>query len=77
MLGMFSMEDRVIPRYRVVEILKLERLLKKSPNFSNVVGFLEDAFLDNFISRFPSNAEELLVACKEHLLQSSEEAETE
>lgn len=49
---MYSMEDKVIPRYRVFEMLKSERLLKKSPSFSNVVGFLEDVFLDKFISRF-------------------------
>lgn len=67
----------MIPWYRVLEILKSDRLLKKSPSFSNVVGFLEDVCLDKFISRFPSNAEGLLVAFEEHLLLSSEETETE
>lgn len=67
----------MIPRYRVLEILKSERLLKKLPCFSNVVGFMEDVLLDKFISRFPSNGEGLSVAYEEHLLQSSEETETE
>lgn len=74
---MHNMEDRVIPRYRVLEIIKSKRLLKKQPSFLQVLRLREDEFLDKFISRFPGNAEELLVAYKGHLLVSSEEDELE
>lgn len=74
---MNSMEDRVIPRYKVLEVLKSKKLLNKQPSFITVLGLPEDVFLDKFISRFPSNAEELLAAYKERLLEPLEETEIE
>ncbi|XP_059629430.1 transcription termination factor MTERF5, chloroplastic-like [Cornus florida] len=70
---MSSMEERVIPRYRVLQILKSKRLLKKEPSFLNVLDLLEGEFLENYISRFEKDVEELLVAYKGHFLDSSEE----
>lgn len=70
---MHSMVDRVIPRYRVLEVMKLKRLLKKEPSFMNVLSLPEEDFLEKFITRHRDNAEELLVAYKGHLLDSKEE----
>lgn len=70
---MLSMEDRVIPRYRVLQILKSKRLLKREPSFINVLSLTDEEFLDKFISRFADDAEELLVAYKGHTLQEVDE----
>lgn len=70
---MLSMEDRVIPRYRVLQILKSKRLLKREPSFINVLSLTDEEFLDKFISRFADDAEELLVAYKGHSLQEVDE----
>ncbi|XP_042498134.1 transcription termination factor MTERF5, chloroplastic-like [Macadamia integrifolia] len=73
---MYSIEKRVIPRYRVIEILKSKRLLKKVPIFLHVVELPEKKFVDRFISRFKDDLEELLVAYKGAVLDSSEEDES-
>ncbi|XP_020535589.1 uncharacterized protein LOC105635700 [Jatropha curcas] len=70
-LLLHSMENRVIPRYKVLEILKSKKLLKKDPSFMNVLHLTDEEFLERFISRFPNEAEELLVAYKGHTLDSS------
>ncbi|WOG91405.1 hypothetical protein DCAR_0310654 [Daucus carota subsp. sativus] len=74
---MSSMENRVIPRHKVLEILMSKKLLKQQPSFIAVLYLSEDVFLDKFISKFPSYADELLAAYKGHLLESLEEKETE
>ncbi|KAI8537615.1 hypothetical protein RHMOL_Rhmol09G0037900 [Rhododendron molle] len=53
----YSMGERVLPRYRVLQVLKCKRLLKKEPS-------LKEKFLEKFISRFRDDAEDLLVAYK-------------
>ncbi|KAJ4950074.1 hypothetical protein NE237_026906 [Protea cynaroides] len=62
---MHSLEKRVIPRYRVFEILKSKRLLKKRQSFIQALDLTEEKFIDKFLSRFKDDAEELLVAYKE------------
>ncbi|WRX08051.1 Transcription termination factor [Theobroma cacao] len=73
-LWMNSLEDRVIPRYRVWQIIKLKKLLKKEPSFLNLLDYKEREFLQ-FISSFTDDVEELLMAYKAHLLHTSEEEE--
>ncbi|XP_030973358.1 transcription termination factor MTERF5, chloroplastic [Quercus lobata] len=73
---MFSMEERVIPRYRVLQIMKSKRLLKKEPSFLHILNLTEEVFLTKFIAKFSDHTEELLVAYKGHLLDSSSEDET-
>lgn len=73
---MFSMEERVIPRYRVLQIMKSKRLLKKEPSFLHMLNLTEEVFLTKFIVKFSDHTEELLVAYKGHLLDSSSEDET-
>ncbi|KAL4644173.1 hypothetical protein ACB092_02G145100 [Castanea dentata] len=68
---MFSMEERVIPRYRVLQIMKSKRLLKKEPSFLHMLNLTEEVFLTKFIAKFSDHTEELLVAYKGHLLDSS------
>lgn len=73
---MFSMEERVIPRYRVLQIMKSKRLLKKEPSFLYMLNLTEEVFLTKFIAKFGDHTEDLLVAYKGHLLDSSSEDET-
>ncbi|EEF29446.1 conserved hypothetical protein [Ricinus communis] len=70
---MLSMEERVIPRYKVLEIMKLKKLLKKQPSFINVLNLTEEEFVQKFIASFPDDAEELLVAYRSHTLDSYSE----
>ena len=74
---MYSMEERVIPRYKVLQIMKSRRLLKGEPSFVHVLNLTEEEFLTKFIVKFSDHSEELLVAYKGHLLDSSSEDESE
>ncbi|KAH7859461.1 hypothetical protein Vadar_001341 [Vaccinium darrowii] len=58
----YSMGERVIPRYRVLQVIKCKRLLKKVPSLHNVMHLTEEKFIEKFVSRFTDDAEELLVA---------------
>lgn len=59
---MFSLHDRVIPRFRVLQILRSKQLLKKEPNFNSVLCLNGEEFVDKFILKYADNVEELLVA---------------
>ncbi|KAM7255303.1 hypothetical protein ACFE04_020544 [Oxalis oulophora] len=68
---MHNMDDRVIPRYKVLQIIKMKKLSKKKePSFLNVVRMTEEDFLKSYVIKFRANAEELLVAYKGHLCDS-------
>ncbi|KAL5751768.1 hypothetical protein ACOSQ2_022275 [Xanthoceras sorbifolium] len=72
----YSLEKRVIPRYRIIQILKSKRLLvKKEPSFLGVLSLSEQDFLEKFVAKFRDDAEELLVAYRGHLLDSSSSQE--
>ena len=73
---MYSMEERVIPRYKVFQIMKSKRLLKREPSFVHVLNLTEEEFLTKFIVKFSDHTQELLVAYKGHLLDSSSEDES-
>lgn len=70
---MLNMEERVIPRYRVLQIIKSKKLVETQPRFFHLLCLREDKFLEKFISRFTANTEELLVAYKGHNLEPVEE----
>ena len=72
-----SKKKRVIPRYKVLQALKSKKLFEKEPSFCTMLFCREDMFLEKFIFRFKDEAEELLVAYKGHILDSSEEEEEE
>ncbi|XVF61731.1 hypothetical protein PTKIN_Ptkin08bG0154000 [Pterospermum kingtungense] len=72
LLLMSSLEDLVIPRYRVLQVIKSKKLLKTDPSFLYVLNFTENEFL-KFMSRFPDDLEELLIAFKAHLVYTSSE----
>ncbi|XP_059309014.1 uncharacterized protein LOC132060134 [Lycium ferocissimum] len=72
-LLMFSMEDRVIPRYQVFQLIKSKKLLEKDPSFYYVMCLTERLFLEKYVSKFTENAEELLIAYKGYLLDLEEE----
>ncbi|XWS41493.1 hypothetical protein CRYUN_Cryun17cG0086500 [Craigia yunnanensis] len=74
LLLMSSLEDRVIPRYRVWQIIK-SKLLKTDLSFLYILDFTENKFL-KFMSRFPDEVkEELLIAYRAHLLHTSSSEE--
>ncbi|KAJ8562745.1 hypothetical protein K7X08_031197 [Anisodus acutangulus] len=72
-LLMFSMEDRLIPRYQVFQLIKSKKLVTKEPSFYHVMCLTEHMFLEKFVSRFTENAEALLMAYKGHLLDLGKE----
>ncbi|XP_023759384.1 transcription termination factor MTERF5, chloroplastic [Lactuca sativa] len=61
---MLSLEERVIPRYKILNILTSKKILKKTPKFLNVMWLPEDEFLEKFISKNRDYADELLLAYK-------------
>ncbi|KAL2528062.1 Mitochondrial transcription termination factor family protein [Forsythia ovata] len=65
---MYSMEERVVPRYRVLEVLKEKGFVENGPSLLYALRFREEEFVEKFISRFPDDAEELLMAYKSHLV---------
>ncbi|KAI3451097.1 hypothetical protein Pfo_007762 [Paulownia fortunei] len=56
----YSIEERVIPRYKVLEILKSRRLLRKDSSLNSVMCISNRKFLEKYILRFKNDAEELL-----------------
>ncbi|XP_056168439.1 transcription termination factor MTERF4, chloroplastic [Syzygium oleosum] len=65
---MHSMEDRVVPRCRVLQVVKLRGLMKKDPSFTTMLELNEEAFVERFISRFIDDTDQLLIAYKGHIL---------
>ncbi|PWA34602.1 transcription termination factor [Artemisia annua] len=58
---MLSLEERVIPRYNVLNVMMEKKLLKKRPKFSNVTWLPEAEFLENYVLKNRDYAEELLL----------------
>ncbi|KAL5753731.1 hypothetical protein ACOSP7_021951 [Xanthoceras sorbifolium] len=58
----YSLGERVIPRYKVMQILKSKRLLEDDPSFVRVLTLSEEKFSEKYVERFRDDAEELLVA---------------
>ncbi|CAL1385191.1 unnamed protein product [Linum trigynum] len=73
-LLMYSMKERIIPRYRVLEIMESKGLLKKKPNFSTVVLYTSEQFLEKFVFMYRDHAKELLRVYNGHNVDSSEDA---
>ncbi|KAK3211915.1 hypothetical protein Dsin_016621 [Dipteronia sinensis] len=68
----FSLVERVIPCNRVMQILKSKKLLlKKEPSFGHMLTLSEEKFLEKYVEKFRDDAEELLVAYRGHMLDSS------
>ncbi|KAL5555885.1 hypothetical protein UlMin_038121 [Ulmus minor] len=61
---MLSIENRVVPRFKVFEVLKLKKLFKKEPSFYSMVVCSEDEFLAKYILKFGDDVEELMAAYK-------------
>ncbi|XP_061363767.1 transcription termination factor MTERF5, chloroplastic [Gastrolobium bilobum] len=70
MILMYSIQDRVVPRYKVLQLLISKNLCKKVPSYVYLLCLSEEMFLDKYISRFRKNAESLLVAYKGHHLEA-------
>ncbi|PIN03019.1 Mitochondrial transcription termination factor, mTERF [Handroanthus impetiginosus] len=67
----FSMEKRMIPRYKILEMIKSRKLLKKGPSFLVMLVLPEEKFVERYILRFADDAEEMLAAYYSHLSGSS------
>ncbi|KAJ4715565.1 Transcription termination factor like [Melia azedarach] len=74
---MYSMENRVLPRYRVFKIVTSRRLLKKKCGFPQVLALSEEKFLQKFLLRFGDDAEELFLAFNGQKLGSSSSSSSE
>lgn len=73
---LYSMEKRVIPRYNVLQLIKLKKLMDKESSLCHAVNITEQKFLEKFVYRFgDDDAEQLLVAYEGRLLYSNEEDE--
>ncbi|KAA0044738.1 hypothetical protein IC582_017092 [Cucumis melo] len=59
---MHAMHERVLPRYRVLEVLKSKRLTKKLPKLINSLWKSDEDFLDIYVRRFPDNMDDLFEA---------------
>ncbi|XP_058186985.1 uncharacterized protein LOC131303938 isoform X1 [Rhododendron vialii] len=66
----YSIENRVIPRYRVLRVIMSKGLLQKEPSLNYVLTSSEEKFLGKLISRFPDDAEEILEIYNGDLLDS-------
>ncbi|PON37503.1 Mitochodrial transcription termination factor, partial [Parasponia andersonii] len=68
---MFGMEKRVIPRFRVLQVLKSKKLFEKNPGFYKMLYYKEAEFLAKYVLSFRDDAEELLEAYRGHISDSS------
>lgn len=67
----FSPEKRMIPRYKILEMIKSRSLLKNEPNFISVAFLPEMKFVEKYILRFGGiDAKELQLAYENYLLES-------
>ncbi|CAH8280847.1 unnamed protein product [Arabidopsis lyrata] len=79
---MYNLEKRVIPRLKVLQILRERGLLlkeekKKKKKMFDIVEMTEEANLEKYVVRFgDETAEELLVAYKSHLLNNDDDADS-
>lgn len=64
---MLSMDNRVVPRYRVLQSMS-KQLSKEKHDFQTLVKLSEVVFLEKFELKFPDHAEELLMAFRGHSL---------
>ncbi|CAA0831872.1 Mitochondrial transcription termination factor family protein [Striga hermonthica] len=63
-----SLERRMVPRFRVMELVKSRGVLKRHPSFVTVVLMTEDEFVNQFVSKY---AKDLKVAYEKWRLGSS------
>ncbi|KAK6150473.1 hypothetical protein DH2020_015405 [Rehmannia glutinosa] len=57
-----SVEERVIPRINVLEVLKSRKLFKKDLSFYKAMCISDEKFLEKYILRFENDAGDLLLA---------------
>ncbi|GAB2289507.1 hypothetical protein Dimus_023817 [Dionaea muscipula] len=58
----FSMEERILPRYAVLQVLQERKLMKKIPSIFTVMSISESRFLDAYVLPFKDNLPELYEA---------------
>ncbi|GAB2289499.1 hypothetical protein Dimus_023809 [Dionaea muscipula] len=63
-LLLLSMEERILPRYAVLQVLQERKLMKKIPSIFTVMSISESRFLDAYVLPFKDNLPELYVGKK-------------
>ncbi|GAB2289421.1 hypothetical protein Dimus_023730 [Dionaea muscipula] len=58
----YSMEERILPRYAVLQVLQEKKLLKRNPSIYTVLNLCESRFLDAYVLPFEDNLPELYEA---------------
>lgn len=66
LLHVYSLEQRMIPRYSVIQVLKKKGLVKKKISFYSFVIYSEKKFLEKFVTRFHPSVHQLLNIYKNH-----------
>ncbi|XP_028794811.1 transcription termination factor MTEF18, mitochondrial-like [Neltuma alba] len=56
----YSLEQRIIPRYSVIKVLKMKGLVKKNISFISIVSYTEKKFVEKFVTRFHESVPQLL-----------------
>ncbi|KAG6577263.1 Transcription termination factor MTERF2, chloroplastic, partial [Cucurbita argyrosperma subsp. sororia] len=74
---MHAMQGRVLPRYRVLQVVKSKSLLKKHPQLLDILGMSDEDFLDKFVHRFPDHEIELLAAFRGQCMDELQPKELE
>lgn len=68
---MYSMEKRILPRHRVLQVMKSKRLVKRLPSISTMLCVSGETFVERYILRFKDDAKELMLAYKGPLSEPS------
>ncbi|GAB2289476.1 hypothetical protein Dimus_023786, partial [Dionaea muscipula] len=58
----YSMEERILPRYAVLQVLQEKKLMKKIPSISTAMTLSESRFLDAYVRPFKDDSPELYEA---------------
>ncbi|XP_073143551.1 transcription termination factor MTERF8, chloroplastic-like [Henckelia pumila] len=67
---MCSMEKRILPRYRVVQVAKSKRLVERLPSITSILRWTDKKFMEKFVLRFEDDAKELMLAFEGHLSET-------
>ncbi|GAB2289557.1 hypothetical protein Dimus_023867 [Dionaea muscipula] len=62
LLLLYSMEERILPRYAVLQVLQERKLIKRNTHIFTAMNVSESGFLDAYVLRFKDNLPELYEA---------------
>ncbi|XP_073143548.1 transcription termination factor MTERF8, chloroplastic-like [Henckelia pumila] len=68
---MYSMEKRILPRHRVLQMVKSRRLERRLPSISTMLCLSDESFMERYILKFKDDAKELMLVYKGPLSEPS------